>query len=120
MISELNQPARIASLECGLVKIPACRRWRPDRHILFSFFFRFFPITFVENNPLARSADALVLIWDIDLTLAWALSRNVRRTDASLKASDDKTASTSGLLDLHASGREELTAGRLNCKKNRQ
>jgi len=80
----------------------------------------FFPITFVEKNPLARSADALVLIWEIDLTLAWALPRNVRRTDAPLKASDDKTPSTSGLLDLHASGKEELTSGRLNCKKNRQ
>jgi hypothetical protein len=59
MISELNQPARIASLECGLVKIPCLPGgvslqsgrvlhesyrlfgWRPDRHILFSFFFRF-------------------------------------------------------------------------------
>jgi hypothetical protein len=60
MISELNQPARIASLECGLVKIPC-----------------------------------------------------------PLKASDDKTPSTSGLLDLHASGREELTTGRLDCEKNR-
>jgi hypothetical protein len=62
MISELNQPARIASLECGLLKIPclpevslsircaACMNfialfgWRPDQHILFSFFFRFSPV----------------------------------------------------------------------------
>jgi len=43
MISELNQPARIASLECGLVKIPCLPEVAPDRHILFSFFFRFFP-----------------------------------------------------------------------------
>jgi hypothetical protein len=60
MISELNQPARIASLECGLVKIPclpevfvsnvgAARMnfiahlpgGRPARYILFPFFFRF-------------------------------------------------------------------------------
>jgi hypothetical protein len=58
MISELNQPARIASLECELVKIP-CRPgsvrlqsrrvlhefyrsfvWQPARHILFSPFSR--------------------------------------------------------------------------------
>jgi hypothetical protein len=58
MISELSQPARIASLECGLVKIPflpevfvsnvggpyECHSsfaWRPAQHILFCFFFRF-------------------------------------------------------------------------------
>jgi hypothetical protein len=80
----------------------------------------FLAVTLVQRNPPVRSPDAPVLIWNIDLTLAWALPRNVRRTDAPLKASDDKTPSTSGLLDLHASGREELTAGRLNCKKTRQ
>jgi hypothetical protein len=58
MISELNQPARIASLECGLVKIPCLPGgvslqsgrvlhefyrsfvWQPARHILFSPFSR--------------------------------------------------------------------------------
>ena len=80
----------------------------------------FLAVTFAEKNLQARSADAPVLIWDIDLTLAWALPRNVCTTDTPLKTSDDKTLSTSRLLDLHASGREELTTGRLNGKKNRQ
>jgi hypothetical protein len=59
MISELDQVARIASLECGVAKIPCPLQmfesnlgtgshefypplvWRPARHILFSFSFRF-------------------------------------------------------------------------------
>jgi hypothetical protein len=62
-----------------------------------------------------------VLIWDIDLTLTSALPRNFRTTDDPLKASDGKTPSTSGLIDLHASGSGEFTAEwRVNCKKNGQ
>jgi hypothetical protein len=84
MISELNQPARIASLECGLVKIPClpevfvsnvgATRMNFIAHLpggrlgtfcsLFSSVF--LPVTFIEKNPPARSADAPVLIWDID------------------------------------------------------
>jgi len=128
MIPELNQPTRIASLECGFAKI----RCLPEvsvsnlgaarmnfiahlsRRRLGTFCFLLSPavflaVTFVEKNLQARSADAPVLIWDIDLTLAWALPRNACTTDTPLKTSEDKTPSTIGLLDLHASGREELT-----------
>ena len=56
----------------GLHEFHRLYGWRPDQHILFSFFFRFLLVTFVEKNPPARSADALVLIWDIERTLAWA------------------------------------------------
>jgi hypothetical protein len=81
----------------------------------------FLAVTLVQKNPPVRSADAPVLIWDIDLTLARALPRNVRTTGDPLKASDGKTPSTSGLIDLHASGSGEFTAEwRVNCKKNRQ
>jgi hypothetical protein len=81
----------------------------------------FLAVTLVQRNPPVRSPDAPVLIWHIDLTLARALPRNVRTTDDPLKASDDKTPSTSGLIDLHASGSGEFTAAwRVNCKKNRQ
>ena len=57
--------------------------------------------------------DAPVLIWDIDLTLAGAWPRNVRTTDDPLKANDGKTPSTTGLIDLHASGSGEFTADNL-------
>jgi len=73
MISELNQPARIASLECELVKIPclpevfvsnvgAARMkfhrsfaWRPTRDILFCLFSRNFPRRYArsKNPPVA-------------------------------------------------------------------
>ena len=73
----------------------------------------FLAVTLVEKNPPVRSADAPVLIWDIDLTLARALPRNFRTTDNPLKASDGKTPSTTGLIDLHASGSGEFTANNL-------
>src|SRR4029450_7810396 len=59
------------------------------------------------------STEAPVLIWDIDLTLARTWPRNVRTTDDPLKASDGKTPSTTGLIDLHASGSGEFTADNL-------
>jgi hypothetical protein len=91
MISELNQPARIASLECGLAKIPCllevsvsnlgAARMNFVAHLagvrLGTFCLLFSPVflavTLVQKNPPVRSADAPVLIWDIDLTLARAL-----------------------------------------------
>ena len=132
MISELNQPARIASLECELVKIPClpevfvsnvgAARMNFIAHLpggrlgTFCFVFSpvvFFAVTLFQKNPPVRSADSPVLIWDIDLTLAWAWPRNVRTTDDPLKASDGKTPSTTGLIDLHASGSGEFTADNL-------
>jgi Inositol hexakisphosphate len=132
MISELNQPARIASLECELVKIPclpevfvsnvgAARmnfiaHLRGGRLGTFCFVFSpavFLAVTLVQKNPPVRSADSPVLIWDVDLTLARAWPRNVRTTDDPLKASDGKTPSTTGLIDLHASGSGEFTADNL-------
>jgi hypothetical protein len=68
----------------------------------------FLAVTLVQRNPPVRSPDAPVLIWDIDLTLARACRRKVRTTGDPLKASDGQTPSTSGLLGLHASGRENL------------
>src|SRR5262245_46430095 len=96
MISELNQCVRIASLECGFVKIPCLRKaflsnlgaacmnftaHLPGRGLgtsccLFSSVF--LAVTLVQKNPPVRSADPSVLIWDIDLTLAGALPRNFR------------------------------------------
>jgi hypothetical protein len=92
MISELNQPARIASLECGLVKIPclpevsvsnlgaSCMNFiahlSGSRLGTFCFLLSpavFLAVTLVQRNPPVRSPDAPVLIWDIDLTLARAL-----------------------------------------------
>src|SRR5206468_4444905 len=67
----------------------------------------------VQKNPPVRSAEAPVLIWDIDLTLARTWLRNVRTTDDPLKASDGKTPSTTGLIDLHASGSGEFAADNL-------
>jgi hypothetical protein len=96
MISELNQPARIASLECGLVKIPCLRevfvsnlgaaRMKFIAHLAggrlgtFCFLFSsvFLAVALVQKNPPVRSADAPVLIWDIDLNLARTWPRNVR------------------------------------------
>lgn len=82
------------------------------------FCFVFFPAVFlaatlVQKNPPVRSADAPVLIWDIDLKLASDLPRNFRTTDDPLKANGGKTPSTSGLSDLHASGSGEFTADNL-------
>jgi hypothetical protein len=131
MISELSQPARIASLECGLVKIPfltegfvsnvGAARMNFVAHLpagwlgTFCFLFSsvFLAVALVQKNPPVRSADSPVLIWDIDLTLARAWPRNVQTTDDPLKASADKTPSTTGLIDLHASGSREFTADNL-------
>jgi hypothetical protein len=131
MIPELSQCVRIASLECGSVKIPCLRealvsnlnaaRMNFIAHLagvrLGTFCLLFSPVflvvALVQKNPPVRSADAPVLIWDIDLTLARALPRNVRTTDDPLKMSDGKTPSTSGLFDLHASGSGEFTADNL-------
>jgi Inositol hexakisphosphate len=70
-------------------------------------------VTLVQKNPPVRSADAPVLIWDIDLTLSRALPRNFRTTDGPLKTNNTKTPSTLGLIDLHASGSGEFTADNL-------
>jgi hypothetical protein len=73
-----------------------------------------------SKGPAGGSADAPVLISDINLTLARALPRNLRTTGDPLQASDGQILSTSGFLDLHASGGGEFTAAwRVNCKKNR-
>jgi hypothetical protein len=74
-----------------------------------------FSATLVPKHPPVRPADAEspVLIWDIDPRLAKALPRNFRTTDDPLKASDGKTPSTTGLIDLHASGSGEFTADNL-------
>jgi hypothetical protein len=132
MIPELNQPARIASLECGLAKIPcltkafasnleaSCMnfiaRLPGGRLGRFCFLFSpavFLAVTLVQKNPPVRSADSPILIWDIDLRLDKALPRNFRTTDDPLKASDGNTPSTTGLIDLHASGSGEFTADNL-------
>jgi Inositol hexakisphosphate len=73
----------------------------------------FLAVTLVQKNPPVRPAGSPVLIWDIDLTLASALPRNFRTTDDPLKANDDKTPSTIGLIDVHASGSGEFTADNL-------
>jgi hypothetical protein len=89
MISELSQPARIASLECGLAKIPCLPEgsvsnlgasrmnfiaYLAGGRIGRSFFLLypavFLAVTLVQKNPPARSVDAPLLIWDIDLRLA--------------------------------------------------
>jgi hypothetical protein len=83
--------------------------WRPPRHILFSPLSRSVSRGHVcSKDPPVRSADAPVPIGDIDPTLAKALPRNFRTTDDQLKASDGKTPSINGLIDLHASGSENL------------
>lgn len=73
----------------------------------------FLAVTLVQKNPPVRPASSPVLIWDIDLRLARTLPRNFRTTDDPLKASDGKTPSTTGLVDLHASGSGEFTADNL-------
>jgi Inositol hexakisphosphate len=70
-------------------------------------------VTLVQKNPPVRPADSPVLIWDIDLTLASVLPRNFRTTDDVPKANDGKSPSTTGLIDLHASGSGEFTADNL-------
>ena len=84
MISELNQPAQIASLECGFEKIPClpevfvsnlgAARMNLTAHLfggrLGTFCFLFSPaillaVTLVQKNLPVRSADAPVVIWDI-------------------------------------------------------
>ena len=47
----------------------------------------FLAVTLVQKNPPSRSADAPLLIWYIDLTLAKALPRNLRTTGHPLQAS---------------------------------
>jgi Inositol hexakisphosphate len=131
MISELNQAARIASLECGAAKIPCPPEvfesnlapvhmnfilcLSGGRLATFCFLFPsvFLGVTPFQKNPPVRSSDAPVLIWDIDLTLASALPRNFRTTDDPLKANDGKRPSTTGLIDLHASGSGEFTVDNL-------
>jgi protein-tyrosine phosphatase len=132
MISELNQPARIASLEFGFGKIPCllevfgCNLARLWMNLIahlsggwlgrFCCFFSpavFLALTLVPKNPPVRSADAPVLIWDIDLKLAKDLPRNFRTTDDPLTTNDGKTPSATGLVDLHASGSGEFTADNL-------
>jgi hypothetical protein len=132
MIPELNQPARIASLECGSAKIPcppevfasnlgaACMNFiaRLPGGRLGAFCFLFSPsvflaVTLIQKYPPVRPADSPVLIWDIDLKLDKALPRNFRTTDDPLKASDGKTPSTIGLSDLRASGSGEFTVDNL-------
>jgi hypothetical protein len=97
MIPELNQPARIASLECGLAKIPCApevfasnlgaglHEFHPSlpcgRLGTFCFLFSpaaFLAVTLVQRNPPMRPTGSPVLIWDIDVTLARALPRNFR------------------------------------------
>jgi hypothetical protein len=73
----------------------------------------FLAVTLVQKNPPVRPAGSPVLIWDIDLTLASALPRNFRTADDPLKAGDGKMPSTTGLIDLHASGSGEFTADNL-------
>ena len=132
MISELNQAARIASLECGVAKIPCLAKLfaanlssvhmnfiaRLPGGWLTAFCFLFSPAillgaALVQKSPPVRSADAPVLIWDIDLTLDKTLPRNFRTTDELLKTNDGKAPSSVGLPDLHASGSGEFTADNL-------
>jgi Inositol hexakisphosphate len=88
--------------------------WQPSQYIRFSFFSRSFARGHARSqNPPVRPADSPVLIWDVELSLAKALPRNFRTTDDSLKASDGKPPSTTGLIDLHASGSGEFTADNL-------
>jgi Inositol hexakisphosphate len=132
MIPEINQTARIASIECGLTKIPclpeAFAANLAPAHMNFiarllggrlaTFCFAFAPAVFsagtlVQKNPPVRSSGSPVLIWDIDLTLARALPRNFRTTDEAFRANDAKTTSTTGLIDLRTSGSGEFTADNL-------
>jgi Inositol hexakisphosphate len=132
IISELNQAARIASLECGVAKIPCLPevfasnlasahmnfipRFSGGRLGTFCFVFSpavFLAVTLVQKNPPVRPAGSPVLIWDIDLMLASALPRNFRTTDDPLKTNDGKMPSTIGLIDVHASGSGEFTADNL-------
>jgi hypothetical protein len=129
MIPELNQAARIASLECVLTKIPclpevfasnlgASMNFLARSSVRQTGAFCFVPalllvVTLVQKNPPVRPAVAPVLIWDIDLTLAKTLPRNFRTTDDPLKGTDGKAPSTAGLIDLHASGSGEFTAENL-------
>ena len=132
MISELNQAARIASLEYGVAKIPCLPELfavnlalvhmnliaRLPGGRLTAFCFLFSPaillgVMLVQKNPPERPVGSPVLIWDIDLTLDKTLPRNFRTTDGPLKPSDGQIPSTIGLSDLHASGSGEFTADNL-------
>jgi hypothetical protein len=119
-------------LECGLAKIPcllaacasnlgaACMNftnrlpgsWLGILCFLFSPVVSF-AVALVEKAPPVRLEGPSVLIWDIDLKLAKDLPRNFRTTDDPLKVNDGKTPSTTGLIDLHASGSGEFTADNL-------
>src|SRR6266542_3157321 len=130
IISELNHPARIASLECELAKISCVAesvclqsdanfmnfsaRQCDRRSLAFGFVFipaALLAATLVQKNPPVRPADAdsPVAIWDVDLKLANAIPRNFRTTDDPLKANKGETAATTGLNDLRASGSGEFT-----------
>jgi hypothetical protein len=92
---------------------------RPSNSLLLTLFaFLVAPATLLSavplvlKNPPVRPASSPVLIWDIDLKLANALSRNFRTTDEPLKAGNG-TPATIGLRDLHASGSGEFTADNL-------
>jgi hypothetical protein len=134
MTPELNQPARIASVECGLAKIPcqpeafasnlgaACMNFTarlPDGRLrAFCFLFSpavFLAVTLVQKNPPVRPADAdsPVLIWDINPSLDKTLPRSFRTTNDRLNPSNGETPSTTGLIDLRASGSGEFTADNL-------
>jgi hypothetical protein len=84
IISELNQLARIASLECGSAKFPCPAEMFVSNLIAASMNFIarlpggqlgtfgllfcpafFIAIAVVQKNPPARFADSPVLIWDI-------------------------------------------------------
>jgi Inositol hexakisphosphate len=73
----------------------------------------FLAVTLVQKNTAVHPAGSPVLIWDIDLTRAWALPRNFRTTDDALNTSDGKAPFISGLINLHASGSGEFTADNL-------
>ena len=93
---------------------------------LSTFGFLFFPavllaVTLIQQNPPVRPADSPVLIWDVDPSLAKALPRNFRTTDDSLKASDGKPPSTTGLVlrECHVKPRQ-FKSGNVTDSTNAQ
>jgi len=111
MIPELNQPVRIASLECGSGKFPCLKERFPSKLIMacmtliarsaggrlrtLCFLFSraiVLAITLVRKHPLVRCLDAPVLSWNIDLTQAKDLPRNFRTTNDPLKVNEGSDA----------------------------